>query len=116
MLVSVICLLVYAIINSEGNKFIKICSNILTICSIALDGVVLSATIYRIKTYGYTPNKVTLLIANMVMLGNLIYIIVLSLKHKEYASYVKKILYFIPVYAILAIVIVFMFPIVFKYK
>ncbi len=116
MLVIVICLLVYAITNSEGNRYIKIFSNILAVCSIVLDGIVLSATIYRISAYGYTPNKVTLLVANIVMLGNLIYIIVIGCKDKEYTSYSKKILYFLPVYFVLAIIIVFIFPIVFKYK
>ena len=116
MLVIVICLLDFVSINNMKNRFIKICSMALAIFTIALDGVVLSAIIYRIKTYGATPNKITLLIANIIMVTNLVYIIFIGKKYKDYRIYSKKILHFIPAYAVLAVIVVFLFPILFNFK
>jgi hypothetical protein len=115
MLVIVICLLYFVSVNNS-NRFIKLCSMALALFTIALDGVVLSANIYRITTYGATPNKVTLLIGNVIMLVNLIYIVFISKKYKDNALYSKKILYFLPAYAIFAIIVVFVFPTIFNFR
>ena len=115
MLVIVICLLYFVSVNNS-NRFIKLCSMALALFTIALDGVVLSATIYRITTYGATPNKVTLLIGNVIMLVNLIYIVFIGKKYKDNALYSKKILYFLPAYAIFAIIVVFVFPTIFNFR
>ena len=116
MLVIVICLLVFTKINNQNSRFIYICSNILTVLTIILDVIVLSAIIYRINNYGITPNKITLLLSNIVMLGNLIYIIYLSIKYRKCKNNFKNVIYYLPMYAILAFVIVFIFPIIFKFR
>lgn len=114
MLVVVMCILNFVSINNS-NRFIKICSMVLALVTIALDGVVLSAIIFRIKTYGVTPNKITLLVANVIMLANLIYIVFIGLSNRDYKVYSKKILLFLPAYAIFALVVVFIFPMIFKF-
>lgn len=116
MLVIVICLLNFVSVNSTGFRFIKISSMFLAIFTIALDIIVLSAIVYRIKNYGVTPNKITLLAANITMLGNLIYIVFIGKKYNEHKEYTKRILHYLPAYAILAITIVFIFPAIFGYK
>ena len=114
MLVVVMCILNFVSINNS-NRFINICSMVLALVTIALDGVVLSAIIFRIKTYGVTPNKITLLVANVIMLANLIYIVFIGLSNRDYKVYSKKILLFLPAYAIFALVVVFIFPMIFKF-
>jgi len=116
MLVIVICLLLFTKINNQNSRFIDVCSTLLTVCTAILDGIVLSAIIYRIKNYGMTPNKATLLASNMVMLGNLVYIVYISFKHREYREVSKRMLYYLPMYALLAFVVVFIFPAIFSFR
>jgi hypothetical protein len=63
-----------------------------------------------------TPNKATLLASNIVMLGNLVYIVYISFKHREYREVSKRMLYYLPMYALLAFVVVFIFPAIFSFR
>jgi len=116
MLVIVICLLLFTKINNHTSRFIALCSTLLTLCTIVLDGILLSAILYRIRNYGMTPNKATLLASNIVMLGNLVYIIAMSIKHKEYKDASKRMTYYLPMYGLLALIVVFIFPAIFNFK
>ena len=115
MLIIVIALLIFTNSNKANSRFIIICSNILTILTIILDGIVLSAIIFRLKTYGFTPNKITLLLTNIFMLGNLLYIVYLNIKNRKDTFNKKTIVDYLPLYFFLSITIVFIFPIVFHF-
>lgn len=116
MLVIVICLLLFTKINNRKSKFIDVSSTLLTLCTVLLDGYVLSAVIYRIKNFGMTPNKATLLATNIVMLGNLVYSIYLSLKYRKYEEASKRMMQYLPMYGLLALVVVFLFPAIFGFR
>jgi len=116
MLVIVICLLLFTKINNHSSRFIGLCSALLTVCTIVLDGILLSAILYRIRNYGMTPNKATLLASNIVMLGNLIYIIAIGIKHREYKDASKRMIYYLPMYALLALIVVFIVPAIFNFS
>lgn len=115
MLAIVICLLLFTKINNKTSTFIDICSTLLTLCTAILDGIVLSAIVYRIRNYGMTPNKATLLASNIMMLGNLIYIAYISFKYRDYKDASKRIMYYLPMYLLLALVVVFIFPAIFSF-
>ena len=66
--------------------------------------------IYRITEYGITPNKITLLGTNIIMLGHLLFIVFQKYKQKA-----EKNLQYLPIYFIWAIIVVFIFPLLFKY-
>ena len=109
MNVIVLCVLVFTSINKINNKIIYGCSYILPIITIVLNIATLSAVIYRINEYGITPNKITLLGTNIIMLGHLIFIIFQKYKQKA-----EKNLRYLPIYFIWAIIVVFIFPMLFK--
>jgi hypothetical protein len=109
MMVIVICVLIFTSINGINNKIIDICSYVLPIVTIILDIITISAVIYRLNKYGITPNKITLLGTNIIMLGHLIYMAYLRTKHK-----IEMNTAYLPLYFIWAICVVFVFPFIFK--
>jgi len=110
MNVIVICILVFTSINNINNKFIYTCSYILPIITIILNIITLSAVIYRINEYGITPNKITILGTNIIMLGNLIFMVYQKFKQKTEQS-----LNYLSVYFVWSLIVVFIFPFIFKY-
>ncbi|MDR2545959.1 MAG: DUF4153 domain-containing protein [Lachnospiraceae bacterium] len=111
MNVIVICILIFTSISNINNKFIYICSYILPIITIILNVVTLSAVIYRLNEYGITPNKITLLGTNIVMLGNLIFIV-----YKKFKQRAEQNLEYLPVYFVWSLIVVFIFPFIFKFS
>jgi hypothetical protein len=109
MMVIVICVLIFTSINGINNKIISICSSVLPVVTIILDGITISAVIYRLNKYGMTANKITLLGTNLVMLGHLIYMVYLKTKHK-----IELNTAYLPLYFIWAIFVVCVLPFIFR--
>jgi hypothetical protein len=109
MMVIVICVLSFTGINGINNRIINICSYVLPLITVILDVVTISAVIYRLNNYGITANKITLLGTNIFMLGHLIYMIFLRMKHK-----IEQNVLYLPVYFVWAAIVVFIFPFIFK--
>jgi hypothetical protein len=109
MMVIVICVLTFTGINGINNKIINICSYILPVVTVILDIVTISAVIYRLNKYGISANKITLLGTNLFMLGHLIYMIYLKIKHK-----IEQNVLYLPMYCVWAVIVVFIFPLVFR--
>ncbi|MBO4729602.1 MAG: hypothetical protein J5631_14375 [Spirochaetaceae bacterium] len=116
LLVFVICFLTYSSLGSTENRFINICSLALAVITVLLDLYTFSATIYRISSFGITPNKLTLLVTNITMLGNLVFILFRCFKEKSFKVPAEKIVVYLPAYAVLAFVVVFIFPFAFKFQ
>ena len=76
----------------------------------------LSATIYRISSFGISANKLTLLVTNITMLGNLFFVLFRCFKDKSFKVPAEKIVVYLPAYAVLAFIVVFIFPFAFKFK
>ena len=108
-MVVVICILVFTSINGIKNKFLNICSYILPVVTVILDIVTISAVVYRLSKYGITANKITLLGTNIFMLGHLAYMIYLKTKQK-----MEQNVQYLPLYFLWALVVVFVFPFIFK--
>jgi len=109
MMVIVISVLVFTGSNGINNKIINICSYILPVITVILDFVTITAVIYRLNKYGITANKITLLGTNLFMLGHLVYMIYLQIKHK-----IEQNVRYLPLYFVWAVIVVFIFPFVFK--
>jgi len=107
----VLCILVFTGIDGIKNKILNICSKVLPVVTIILNIITLSAVIYRISEYGITPNKITLLGTNIVMLGHLIYIVYLNYKNN-----INKNVLYLPVYFIWALIVVFVFSFLFNFS
>ena len=81
--------------------------------------IILTSTIYRIREYGISPNKLTLLFTNIIMLVHFILIIfdnIKSLRKLESIKNIKNIIltnnrsYYVYVYGIIAFIVCFIMP------
>ncbi|WP_143961273.1 hypothetical protein [Litoribacter populi] len=90
---------------------------VLSIVTIVVNGIALSAILFRIAEWGFTPNRVAVLGANVLILINLL--LVTSQLYK--ATFKKEKLYgvgkatanYLPFYIIWAFIVTFLFPLIF---
>lgn len=93
---------------------------LLSAVTIIVNGIALSAILFRIAEMGITPNRVAVLGANLLILGNLIIVtakLFTVASRKNNLSIVGRVMAaYLPVYMIWATVITFLFPFLFGFK
>lgn len=89
----------------------------LSIVTMVVNGIALTAILFRISEWGITPNRLAILGANFLMLFNLVFIayrLFNRVKNKDEENLVENsIATFLPIYILWAMVVVFIFPILF---
>lgn len=80
MLAIIVLNMFFIRIDYKSNIFTKAVYLILPIIAIIFDVLVLTSSLYRLIEYGISPNKITLIGTNLVMLGNLIFITFFNIK------------------------------------
>jgi hypothetical protein len=93
---------------------------LLSIATIIVNGIALSAILFRISEWGITPNRTAVLGSNALILINLVMVAtklikVLS-KKAEVNDVGKAITFFLPIYSSWAVVVTFLFPFLFGFK
>jgi hypothetical protein len=93
---------------------------LLSVVTIIVNGVALSAILFRISEWGLTPNRAAVLGGNVLILINLLLITlqlfrVLS-KKSDLSAVGKAIALYLPIYFIWTIVVTFIFPLIFGFK
>ena len=92
----------------------------LSVVTILVNGVALSAILFRIFEYGITPNRLAVSVGNILILSNLSVIafrLYRSVKNKtNLQSAEQSIAGFLPVYVLWTMVVAFIFPLVFGFK
>jgi hypothetical protein len=92
----------------------------LSVVTIIVNGIALSAIIFRISEMGITPNRLAVLGGNILILTNLLivsYHQFRALKDNIKAVMVENsIAAFLPAYIIWAIIVVFGFPLIFGFE
>lgn len=123
MLVGVMCLVVFFISEVSGIKkqrFNEIVLFALSIVSIIVDLVALSAILYRLNQYGFTPNRTVVLGSNLLILINLFLILIdlykVNFKKKDIQLVGKTIAGYLPVYAVWTVFVTFILPFIFGLK
>lgn len=90
----------------------------LIILALLIDTVALSAIVFRLSSYGITPNRVAVLGANLLIYINLIWIMATYfrfLQNKTDSSSIQDaIAKYLPLYGIWAAFVTFAFPIIFR--
>lgn len=93
---------------------------LLSILTVIVNGFALSAILFRITEWGFTPNRIAVLGGNILMLTNLILVtirLLKALKRKNDKPEVGvAIALFLPVYAIWAFFVTFFLPLIFNFK
>ena len=93
---------------------------LLSVLTIVVNGVALSAILFRISEWGLTPNRAATLGGNALILINLLLVTyslfrVLS-KKAGIDSVGKAISFYLPVYFVWTIIVTFLFPVLFGFK
>ena len=93
---------------------------LLSILTVIVNGIALSAILFRISEWGITPNRIAVLGGNILMLTNLILVTIRLLKalrrKNDKTEVGAAIALFLPVYAIWAFLVTFFFPLIFNFK
>ncbi len=123
LLIGVMAIILFSIAETpvkEGPKIGTILLLLLSLVTIIVNGIALSAIIYRIATYGVTPNRIAVCGGNVLILINLLivcYRLFKSIKNSNELEKVEEsIARFLPVYFIWAMIITFILPVVFGFK
>jgi hypothetical protein len=93
---------------------------LLSTLTVIVNGIALSAILFRISEWGITPNRIAVLGGNIIMLANLILVTIKLLKElrrkNDKTEVGEAIALFLPVYAIWAFFVTFFFPLIFNFK
>lgn len=92
----------------------------LSVVTMLVNGIAFTAILFRISEWGITPNRLAILGANFLMLANLVFIAYRLfnrvIKKDEKSSVENAITNFLPIYILWAMVVVFIFPLLFNFR
>lgn len=92
----------------------------LSVVTIVVNGIALSAILFRISEQGITPNRLAVLGGNLFMLVNLLMISFRLFRHvykkEDIRAVERAISWFLPVYIIWTVIVAFLFPFLFHFK
>ncbi|HEY8898507.1 MAG TPA: hypothetical protein VIM79_26950 [Niastella sp.] len=123
LLVGVMALIFFSVAESSRTYKHKAEIWILTLLSIVtiiINGIALSAILYRIFEGGITPNRAAVLGGNIIILTNLLLVTVQLIrtlaKKNDITSVGNVITRYLPVYLVWATIVTFLFPFLFGFK
>jgi hypothetical protein len=123
MLIGVMGIIVFSISETSLYKkqnFNEMVLFILSIITLLINLIALSAIFYRLRKYGLTPNRLGILGSNILIFGNLFFIMIdlfkINFRKSEIERVELTISKYLPVYLIWTLIVIFGFPLIFKMK
>ena len=123
MLLGVMAVIVFSISEisaGKKQKFNELVLFVLSITTVIIDLIALSAIFYRLGAFGITPNRLAVLGSNILILGNLVLIIIdlykVNFRKASIGEVELTIAKYLPVYLIWIIFVVIGFPLIFGMK
>ena len=123
MLIGVMAVIAFSISETSTvrkQKFNELILFILSIITVIIDLIALSAIFYRLGAFGITPNRLAILGSNMLILGNLVLLIIDLYKVNFRKSLIGEveltIAKYLPVYLLWILFVVIGFPLIFGMK
>lgn len=123
MLIGVMAVIVFSISETSTTsrqKFSELILFALSIITVIIDLIALSAIFYRLGTFGITPNRLAVLGSNILILGNLTLLIIDLYKVNFKKAMIKEveltIAKYLPVYIVWILFVIFVFPLIFGLK
>jgi hypothetical protein len=123
MLIGVLGIIVFSVSETSmvlKQKFNEMVLFILSIVTLIINLIALSAIFYRLSEYGLTPNRLAILGSNILIFTNLILITIdlfkINFKKEELEKVEITISKYLPVYIIWTLIVVFGFPLIFGMK
>jgi len=121
ILLSVLAVTIFSITESglvEKKSISDYINFALLVLALIIDGVALSAIVFRLSSYGITPNRLAVLGINILILANLIWIMIAYmrfLQNKTGPSTIQDaVTKYLPVYGLWAAFVTFAFPLIFN--
>jgi len=121
ILISILAISIFSITEStkDAKKSISDYVNFILIAvALVMNAIALSAIVFRLASYGITPNRIAVVGLNILIFGNLIWII------SSYAGFIRNekgssaiqnaVTKYLPAYGIWAAFVTFAFPIIFS--
>jgi hypothetical protein len=123
MLLGVMAVIVFSISETSSirkQKFNEMILLILSVVTVIVDLIALSAIFYRLGTFGITPNRLAVLGSNILVLGNLALLVAdlykVNFKKALISEVELTVAKYLPVYLIWILFVVFGFPLIFGIK
>ncbi len=123
LLIGVIAIILFSVSTTSNQNISQVGNFILfalSVITVIISGIALSAILFRISTLGVTPNRLAVVGANLLMLINLFWIAFQLFKtvfKKSAISNVENaIASFIPFYILWVIIVSFIFPFIFNFR
>ncbi len=123
LLVGVMAIIFFSIAEIAKTKYIKMAILVLlglSLVTIMVNGIALSAIVFRINEWGITPNRLSVFGSNLLVLINLVWVayrLFRAINNNETIDTVqKRIALFLPVYLLWAIAVTFIFPVLFNFR
>lgn len=121
LLVGVLALIFFSIADkSEAGKAQIWVILLLSIVTIIVNSIALSAILFRISEWGITPNRAAVLGSNILILINLILVTIQLVqavrKNTDLYRLGKWLAFYLPIYFIWAFIVTFIFPLLFGFQ
>ncbi|MGV3503200.1 MAG: hypothetical protein ACO1O1_05795 [Adhaeribacter sp.] len=123
LLVGVMAIIFFSVAErskSFGNLSATWVLFLLSAVTVVVNGIALSAIVFRIAEYGITPNRLAVLGGNLLMLLNLVFITMhlfrVLTRKSDIAAVGRSIALFLPIYSVWTLIVVFLFPLLFGFK
>ncbi|MBC7887953.1 MAG: hypothetical protein H7Z13_08680 [Ferruginibacter sp.] len=123
LLIGVMAIILFSVAETQRNADSKIGTILLfglSIVTVIVNGIALSAILFRISEWGITPNRLAVLGGNVLMLTNLLMVTYRLFKTIKDNSEIEKvensIASFLPIYCIWTIFVTFIVPVLFNFK
>lgn len=122
LLIAVMAIILFSVTEATKNTAGKINLYILfglSLLTILLNGIALSAIAFRLTEFGITPNRIAVLGANLLIFVNLLFVayqLFRMLKGKGTVQQLENsIVVLLPVYGIWSVLVTFLFPLLFNF-
>lgn len=113
----VLAISLFSIIESSESKITNVVNCALISIALLIDIFALSSILFRLSSYGLTPNRCAVLGINLIIgihLSRILYSYIKYFKNKvELNSIHKSITDYLPIYGIWSLIVIFAFPILF---
>lgn len=123
LLIGVMAIILFSIVETSSNTESKIGTLLLfglSIVTVLINGIAISAILFRISTWGITPNRLAVLGGNLLFFANLLLVtfrLFKAIKDKnEIWNVEKSIASFLPIYSLWTFIVSFVFPLLFKFR
>jgi hypothetical protein len=123
LLLGVMAIILFSLAETskdQDNHWSLIILFAIAVVTMVVNGIALAAILFRISEWGITPNRLAILGANFLMLANLVLIAFRLfnrvIKKDEKSSAENAIANFLPIYILWAMVVVFVFPLLFNFR